>query len=113
MVNFCPECSNLLRKKLMKSMYYLVCKCGYKKELVNIDRERIIKEIQKKKGALTNNLIIVSNEEKILVHPKTSKICPKCGHKEAVYWQEQLFSADEPMVSFFRCLKCNKVWREY
>jgi len=113
MVNFCPECSNLLRKKMMKGIHYIVCKCGYKKELINIDREQITKEIQKKKEALKENLIIVSNKEEIFVHPKTSKICPKCGHKEAVFWQEQLFSADEPMVSFFRCLKCKRVWREY
>lgn len=113
MVNFCPECSNLLRKKMMKGIYYMVCKCGYEKELINTDRRQILKEIQKKEEALNNNLIIASNKEKILVHPKTSKNCPKCGHKQAVYWQEQLFSADEPMVSFFRCLKCNGVWREY
>ena len=49
----------------------------------------------------------------ILIHPKTSKICPKCRYNEAVFWQEQIFSADEPMVTFFRCLKCNRVWREY
>ena len=113
MVNFCPECSNLLRKKMIKGIHYIVCKCGYKKELINIDREQITKEIQKKKEALKENLIIVSNKEEIFVHPKTSKICPNCGHKEAVFWQEQLFSADEPMVSFFRCLKCKRVWREY
>jgi len=114
MVDFCPECSNLLRKKMMDGKYCLICKCGYNKVLANnTGRERINKEIQRKKDALSNNLIIISNKEKILVHPKTSKICPKCEYKEAVYWQEQLFSADEPMVSFFRCLKCKNVWREY
>ena len=65
----------------------MVCKCGYKEELINQGREQIIKEIQRKKEALNDSLIIISNKEKILVHPKTSKICPKCGHKEAVYWQ--------------------------
>jgi len=49
MVDFCPECSNLLRKKMMNSVYYLVCKCGYQKVLPNPNREQVIKEIQKKK----------------------------------------------------------------
>ncbi len=113
MVDFCPECSNLLRKKMMESVYYLVCKCGYQKDLPNCDREQIIKEIQKKKDTFKDNLIVIVSKEKILINPKTCKICPKCGYNEAVYWQEQLFSADEPMVSFFRCLKCSRVWREY
>jgi len=113
MVDFCPDCSNLLRKKMMKGVYYLVCKCGYQKDLINLDRKQIIKEIEKKNESLKDNLIVVSSKEKIFIHPKTSKTCPKCGYHEAVYWQEQIFSADEPMVSFFRCLKCSCVWREY
>ena len=113
MVDFCPECSNLLRKKMMEGVYFLECKCGYQKDLPNRDREQIIKEIQKKKETLKNNLIVISSKEKILINPKTCRTCPKCGYNEAVYWQEQLFSTDEPMVSFFRCLKCNRVWREY
>jgi len=113
MVDFCPECSNLLRKKMMDGRYYLICKCGHKRGLNNLNEKEISKIIKQKSEALKNNLIIVPNKEKILIYPKTLKICPKCGYKKAVYWQEQLFSADEPMVSFFRCLKCNGVWREY
>lgn len=113
MVNFCPKCCNLLRKKIMNGIYYQVCKCGYSEEFVSKDREQIIKEIQKKKEALRDNFIVVSEKEKILIHPKTSNTCPKCRYNEAVFWQEQIFSADEPMVTFFRCLKCNRVWREY
>ena len=113
MVDFCPDCSNLLRKKMKDSRHYLTCECGYERRLDNRTETEISKIIQKKSEALKNNLIIVSNKEKILIHPETSKICSRCGHKRAVYWQEQLFSADEPMVSFFRCLNCSIVWREY
>lgn len=52
MVNFCPKCCNLLRKKMMNGIYYLVCKCGYSEELVSKDREQIIKEIQEKKRSI-------------------------------------------------------------
>ena len=86
MVNFCPKCSNLLRKKIMNGIYYLVCKCGYREELVSKDREQIIKEIQKKTHTLTDNFIVVPDKEKILIHPKTSRTCPKCRYNEAVFW---------------------------
>ncbi|MBA7516008.1 hypothetical protein ES705_08053 [subsurface metagenome] len=92
MVNFCPKCYNLLRKKIMNGIYYLVCKCGYSEELVSKDREQNIKEIQKKKEALTDNFIVVSDKEKILIHPKTSKTCPKCRYNEAVFCKNKFLA---------------------
>ena len=110
MVQFCPECSNLLRKKTVDGNGYLACKCGYQENLdAAIDHE----SIQKKKEALEKNLIIVSEEDKITVHLKVKHDCPKCGHREAEAWQEQTRSADEPSTSFFRCFKCKYTWREY
>lgn len=32
MVEFCPQCSNLLREENFGSKYYLICKCGFKTE---------------------------------------------------------------------------------
>lgn len=112
MVEFCPECSSLLRRKLENEKLYLACRCGYKKEVEEDDDERKNK-IQKKQEALEENLIIVSEEDKISVHPKVNRDCSKCGHNEAEAWQEQTRSADEPSTSFFRCLKCKFTWREY
>ncbi len=113
MIKFCPECSSLLKKRIISGKSYLICRCGYQKE--NSQNESEIKNsIQKKKDALLEkNLIIVSNEDKISVHPKVIQICEKCGHKEAEAWQEQTRSADEPSTSFFRCMKCKFTWREY
>ncbi|MFX1426027.1 MAG: hypothetical protein ACFFBE_06210, partial [Promethearchaeota archaeon] len=80
MVQFCPECSNLLRKKIEEGNEYLACKCGYQEILEDsVDHERV----QKKKDALENNLIIVTEDDKINVHPIVKNICPKCQHKEA------------------------------
>ena len=112
MVEFCPECSNLLRKKRVKGKTYLACKCGYQKE-VETDTNQIKKTIQDKKDALDENLIVVNDDDKISIHLKTAKFCPKCGHKEAETWQSQTRSADEPSTSFFRCVKCKYTWREY
>jgi len=112
MVEFCPECSNLLRKRKIDGTPYLACRCGYKKKL-ELNQIEENKEIEKKKKALRKNLLIISEEDKISVHPIVLKICPKCNHKEAEAWQEQTRSADEPSTSFFRCIKCKHTWREY
>ncbi len=112
MVEFCPECSNLLRKEFLDGKSTLVCKCGYQKELAQ-SIEDINEIINRKKEALEKNLIIVSEEDKISVHLKVKQDCPKCGHREAEAWQEQTRSADEPSTSFFRCVKCKYTWREY
>ena len=112
MVEFCPECENMLRKKLMDGKPSLACRCGYHQDIVPNDVE-VQNNIQKKKDALKDNLIVVSEEDKIAVHPIVPKDCPKCKNTEAEAWQEQTRSADEPSTSFFRCTKCKNTWREY
>jgi DNA-directed RNA polymerase subunit M len=112
LVDFCPECSNLLRKRLMDGELFLICRCGYKEKVEENDSD-LAKEALKKKKELEKNLIIISEEDKIKVHPIVDKYCPKCGHKKAEAWQEQTRSADEASTSFFRCVKCNHTWREY
>ena len=111
MVEFCPKCSNLLRKRRIDDKIFLICKCGYQKEL-KTDNNKIEKRIQEKKGELEKNLLIISEEDKITVHPKTKKICPKCNNVEAETWQVQIRSSDEPSTHFFRCIKCKYTWRE-
>ena len=112
MVEFCPECSNLLRKKVFDGHSVLVCRCGFQKDF-NLTNEEITREIKMKKKALEKNLIVVPHKEKISVHPIVKKYCPKCNHTEAEAWQEQTRGADEPSTSFFRCLVCKHTWREY
>ncbi|MFX1497254.1 MAG: transcription factor S [Promethearchaeota archaeon] len=111
MVDFCPNCSSLLRKKTENGINYLFCRCGYQREAKkNVDdTERIV---QKKKKALEKKLVILSDKDKISIHIKVNEICPKCGHTQAEAWQRQMRSADEPSTSFFKCLKCNHTWRK-
>lgn len=111
MVEFCPECSNLLRKKRIDEKIYLVCKCGYQIEIQK-EEEQLDKSIQKKKAVLDKKLIVVSSDDKISGNMKVIKICPKCENKEAETWQVQIRSSDEPSTIFFRCTKCKFTWRE-
>ena len=111
MVEFCPECSNLLRKRIDNYKAFLICKCGYEKTL-RADNNEIENQIQEKKDALDKNLIIISEEDKITVNAKTKRDCPKCSHIEAETWQVQIRSSDEPSTHFFKCIKCKYTWRE-
>ncbi|MHA2120331.1 MAG: transcription factor S [Promethearchaeota archaeon] len=110
MVQFCPECSNLLRKKKEDEQDYLICKCGYQE---NDDSSLDPEHIEKKKKDLEENLLIITNEDKISVNVRTRRICPKCEYKEAETWQVQTRSSDEPSTHFFKCLECKYTWREY
>lgn len=112
MVEFCPECSGVLKKKTMGAKSFLACACGYQREW-NSNKKDAEQDIQKKKSALEKKLIVVSDDSKVAIHPITITLCPKCGHTEAESWQEQTRSADEPSTSFFRCVKCKHTWREY
>ena len=112
MVDFCPECSSLLRKKNENGKSYLACRCGYEEELI-VNHDDIKKEVEKKNNALNENLIVVTEQDKVSVHPIVTTVCPKCGSKQAEAWQEQTRSADEPSTSFFKCTKCKFTWREY
>lgn len=111
MPDFCPECDNLLRKEKVSEKVLLVCKCGFQKELVQ-NEKKLNSTIQRKKKDLESNLIIISGKDKISVHLKTKRICPKCGFTEAETWQVQIRGADEPMTHFFKCMKCKYTWRE-
>ncbi len=111
MVEFCPECSNLLRKKKVNEKSFLACKCGYEREMES-DTNKIKESIHKKKKYLKKNLVILSEEDKISANPRTRKECPKCGNLEAETWQVQIRSSDEPSTHFFKCTNCRYTWRE-
>ena len=113
MVKFCPECSNLLRKNNENGESFLICKCGYQESLgTSADQAPDQESIRKKTQMLESNFIVVSEEDKIALHPQVKKACPKCEHKKAEAWQVQIRSSDEPSTHFFRCLKCKHTWRE-
>lgn len=43
---------------------------------------------------------------------QTRAQCPTCGHDKAYFFQLQIRSADEPMTTFYKCVKCTHQWRE-
>ncbi|EGV60864.1 RNA polymerase III C11 subunit [Yamadazyma tenuis] len=45
---------------------------------------------------------------------QTPAQCPRdsCGGDKAYFFQLQIRSADEPMTTFYKCVKCSHQWRE-
>lgn len=106
-MDFCKKCGSVLVAKEEKNKTVLVCRnCGYKRK--NYKPVEIEESVQKKPE---DEVIVVEKSEEFL--PKTKATCPKCGHKEAVWWLRQTRSADEAPTLFLRCTKCKHSWREY
>lgn len=46
MLEFCPECNNLLRKRVIDGWEYMACGCGYKRKIEGQARNPRVKSIQ-------------------------------------------------------------------
>ncbi len=95
---FCPKCENLLMPKAGK----MACSCGY------VQEEGHLKDQKKKEQT-----IAVVSEKMPDKLPRIKYDCKACKNKEAFFWTLQTRSADEPETRFFKCTKCEKVYREY
>ncbi|MHA1613145.1 MAG: transcription factor S [Promethearchaeota archaeon] len=116
MVEFCPECEKLMRKKKNEEgKYVLLCaSCGFSKPY---ERKKAgIHEISKRteKKIIDNKTrVLDENSDNLDLKPRTRVECPKCGNFEAFYEQYQTRSADEPATTFYSCTSCKHRWREY
>lgn len=43
---------------------------------------------------------------------RTETKCPHCQHNFAYFMQIQIRSADEPMTTFYKCVKCMRQWND-
>ena len=87
----------------------LVCRrCGKKKP----SKEKKFK-MKVSSEKVKSKIIVLDKKKKIDVLPKTDIDCPKCENKEAFWWMQQMRAADEAPTRFYRCTKCDHVWREY
>ena len=110
-MEFCPKCGGIM---VPVSPSELKCRrCGYviKKDEPMREEDLVIKKTIT--HGPKSKTYVVGGEEDFKTMPTTTVVCPKCGFREAYYWQVQTRSADEPSTTFFRCRKCGYTWREY
>lgn len=113
-MEFCPKCGTLLiPQKHGGNKIVLACpKCGFRKEVSSNNKYTLSYDT---KHSQKDKTLVIESEEEVKMLPKVKGVvtCPKCGNDEAYYWFLQTRRGDEPPTRFYRCVKCNHVWREY
>ena len=114
-MEFCEKCDSLLLPKKINNKVVPFCPdCNESKSNGNLTTISFEDEERKKDPEGGKMLIIESDSNAIAGRPKKQLICPSCQTIEEVeYWEIQTRSADEAPTRFFRCLTCEKNWREY
>ena len=107
---FCPVCANILlvRDTMHTSCVFWCRTCSYS---FHIKNSRLV---------ITETLIrrslddVLGGEDAWKDVAKADAKCPSqmCNSRLAFFRQLQIRSADEPMTTFYRCVKCSEQWRE-
>ncbi len=104
-MKFCPKCGSIMMPKKEGKYVVFRCSCGYFEKKEGSVKVTEIYEKKKKIDAV---------EEEVEINPLTQDSeCPKCGHKNAYYWEIQTRASDEPATKFLKCEKCKHIWRDY
>lgn len=112
-IRFCQECNNMLYPKEDKEnriLLYACRNCDYQQEADNscIYVNKITHEVDE----LTQIIADVSQDPTL---PRTEDHpCPKCGHKEAVFFQSHSMKAEDAMRLYYVCTAphCGHRWTE-
>jgi len=112
-IKFCQECNNMLYPKEDKEnrrLLYVCRNCDFKQEAENPCI--YVNKIQHEVDELTQIIGDVIADPTL---PRTEDHpCPKCGHKEAVFFQSQARRAEEGMRLYYVCTlpHCMHRWTE-
>lgn len=101
-MEFCPKCGSVLMQKGKRSSC-LRCNYTTKKEC-NLKTSEKIKE---------KEIVGIISQKDSEIHPVIEEKCKKCSNKKVYFWTMQTRSSDEAETKFFKCTKCEHLWREY
>uniref|UniRef100_A0A915JBY8 TFIIS-type domain-containing protein n=1 Tax=Romanomermis culicivorax TaxID=13658 RepID=A0A915JBY8_ROMCU len=112
-IKFCPECNNMLYPKEDKEnriLLYACRNCEHKQAADNpcIYVNKLMREIDE----LTQIVPDVIHDPTL---PKTQDHpCPRCSHREAVFFQAQSIRAEDEMRLYYVCTNqsCTHRWTE-
>ncbi|MBS3159146.1 transcription factor S [Candidatus Woesearchaeota archaeon] len=102
---FCPKCSSILKPKKTGSKTVMACSCGYTSS--DTSSAKMTEAVK------NNNAKVEVVEKDFQAMPLVPNKCSKCNHGKAYYWEIQTRASDEPATRFYKCEKCQHVWREY
>ncbi len=105
-MHFCPICGSLLLIEECGSGMQFCCPvCEYTKNVT----KKYTSQIKLKKKEVDDILGGADAWENV---DRTETRCPHCLHNVAYFMQMQIRSADEPMTTFYKCVKCLKQWND-
>ena len=119
-MNFCEDCDGLLQPKKdgNGNVRPFCMDCGEFKDgevssgsiaIPNDAREDV--ENDPEGGKM---LILEETDNRTVGRASKEMYCSNCkSNQEVEYWEIQTRSADESPTRFFKCLNCEKQWREY
>lgn len=111
-MQFCPECNNMLypREDTVNKLLIFTCRnCDYKETAKSscVYVNKIMHEVDE----LTHiNPDVVSDPT---LPRSKDHMCPKCSHREAVFFQGQTRRAEEEMRLYYVCTGCRHRWTEW
>lgn len=112
-IQFCQECNNMLyprEDKINKQLLYACRNCDYSQPATNscIYVNKITHEVDE----MTQILADVAQDPTL---PRTEDHpCPKCDHRESVFFQSQSNKAQDEMKLYYVCTAegCGYRWTE-
>ena len=104
-MHFCPRCGNLLLVEDAGGMRFCCPTCPY----VHNIKEKFVSHVSLKVKEVDDVLGGAAAWENV---DRTETRCPFCDHNNAFFMQIQIRSADEPMTTFYRCVKCTRQWHD-
>lgn len=117
-MDFCDECDSLLQpRKNNEGKVVAFCpdcnefKDGSGNSVNTISITDEDREDDPEGGKM---LVLEDTDKRTVGRPSKEMYCSNCKSMQDVeYWEIQTRSADESPTRFFRCLNCDKNWREY
>lgn len=110
MLLFCPNCLNMLIVVMGDDgcNRFTCCTCPYE---FKIDGLQIFERKQLARKQVDD---VLGGEGFWDNVDQTTAQCAvdSCGGEKAYFYQLQIRSADEPMTTFYKCVKCGHKWRE-
>lgn len=113
MLDFCPDCSNLLRKRVIDSMEYLACGCGYKRQLEAQTSNKGYTIIPKKNKSRNIKVKSVSWDppEAVVLYSKIKDV-PKSQHRSGGSGQSPIILKmiqNKLDSKYYNCSKCTQL----
>ncbi|WP_226040490.1 transcription factor S [Natrinema sp. DC36] len=99
-MEFCDDCGSMMKAD---DGLWACDSCGFTKPKGDASEYTVTDDQEASE-------VIESSGETSL--PETNAICPECNNDRALWYMQQIRSADESETRFFICTECEHKWRE-